>query len=97
MVKHVVTFKLKGSAADRRRYAADFKQALDVLPEEIEVLRAIEVGLNDNPAEDWDIVLTATLDKMEDVAIYATHPAHVAAAAIIGDVKDSRACVDYIV
>ncbi|MBD5232081.1 MAG: Dabb family protein [Muribaculaceae bacterium] len=95
MVKHIVTFKLKGSAEERRRYAADFKQALDALPEEIEVLRAIEVGLNDNPAEDWDIVLTATLDKMEDVATYATHPAHVAAAAIISNVKAARACVDY--
>lgn len=97
MVKHIVTFKFRGDAETRRRYAADFKEALDALPEEIDVLRAIEVGINDNPAEDWDIVLTATLDKMEDVATYATHPAHVAAAAIISDVKESRACVDYII
>ena len=95
MVKHIVAFKLKGSAEERRKYAADFKQALDALPEQIDVLRSIEVGLNDNPAEDWDIVLTACVDKMEDVAIYARHPAHVAAAAIISDVKESRACVDY--
>jgi len=32
---------------------------------------------------------------MDDVAPYAQHPAHVAAAAIIKDVKQARACVDY--
>ena len=57
----------------------------------------MEVGINENPAEDWDIVLTATIDKMENVAVYATHPAHVAAAAIIAPVKDARACIDYSV
>ena len=36
------------------------------------------------------------VDKMEDVDVYAKHPAHVAAAAIISEVKDSRACVDFI-
>lgn len=95
MVKHIVTFKLKGTPEVRRSYAEDFKAALLALPEEVPVLRDIEVGINRNPAEDWDIVLIATVDKMEDVHAYATHPAHVAAAAIISDVKDSRACVDF--
>ena len=95
MVKHIVTFKLRGSADVRRRYAQDFKEALDALPEEIDVLQSIEVGINENPAEDWDLVLTAVVPAMADVEKYATHPAHVAAAAIISDVKESRACVDY--
>ena len=63
-------------------------------PEQIDVLQSIEVALNENPAEDWDIVLTAIVPTMEDVATYAQHPAHVAAAAIIKDVKQLRACVD---
>lgn len=95
MVKHIVSFKLKGTPESRRRHALDFKAALDALPGEIDVLQAIEVGLNENPAESWDIVLTATLPSMADVAAYASHPAHVAAAAIISDVRESRACVDY--
>ena len=95
MVKHIVTFRLKGSAEERRAYCEDFKAALLALPEEISVLRAIEVGINENPAESWDIVLTATVDTMADVAVYSKHPAHVAAAAIISDVKADRACVDY--
>ncbi len=95
MVKHIVAFKLKGTPESRRRHATDFKAALEALPEEIDVLQAIEVGINENPAESWDIVLTATLPSMDDVAVYASHPAHVAAAAIISDVRESRACVDY--
>lgn len=55
----------------------------------------MEVGINSNPAEQWDLVLTAVVPTIADVDIYARHPAHVAAASIIGPVKDQRACVDY--
>ena len=54
-----------------------------------------EVGINENSAEDWDVVLTAVVPEMEDVAVYANHPAHLAAAAIVGPHKEARACVDY--
>ena len=88
-------FKLQGSDESRRETALRFKDALDALPEQIDVLQSIEVALNQNPAEDWDIVLTAIVPTMDDVAVYAKHPAHVAAADIIKDAKQARACVDY--
>ncbi len=95
MVKHIVTFKLKGSADERRHVAEAFRDALMDLPEQIDVLRSMEVGINENPAEDWDVVLTAVVPTMSDVAVYAGHPAHIAAAAIISAHKEARACVDY--
>ncbi|MBO5444323.1 MAG: Dabb family protein [Muribaculaceae bacterium] len=95
MVKHIVTFKLKGAPDVRRSVSQQFKEALEALPEVIDCLQSIEVGINENPAEDWDVVLTAILPAMEDVAVYAGHPAHVAAASILGPYKESRACVDY--
>lgn len=95
MVKHIVVFKLKGTDEERRRVASEFKAALEALPAQIEVLKSIEVGLNENPSETWDVVLTAVVETMADVAVYAKHPAHVAAAALLGDYKESRACVDY--
>ena len=55
-------FKLKGSGEERRRVASAFRDALLQLPGQIPVLRSIEVGLNDNPAESWDVVLTAVVD-----------------------------------
>lgn len=95
MVKHIVTFKLKGTDAERQNAAFKFKEALLSLPERIEVLKSIEVGINQNPSESWDVVLTAIVPSMSDVEVYAKHPAHVAAAAIIADCKEARACVDY--
>ena len=95
MVKHIVTFKLIGTAEERLAVANQFKDALLALPEKIEVLRSIEVGVNENPAEDWDVVLTAVVDTMDDVSVYANHPAHVAAAGILAGHKEARACVDY--
>ncbi len=97
MVKHIVTFKLKGSDEERRDAALCFKAALEALPAQIDVLHSIEVGINENPAETWDVVLTAIVDTLADVDIYAKHPAHVAAAGIIAGCKESRACVDYTV
>lgn len=97
MVKHIVTFKLTGTDAERRQVAENFKAALEALPAQIDVLRSIEVGINENPAESWDVVLTAIVDTMADVEVYAKHPAHVAAAGLLAGHKADRACVDYVI
>ena len=95
MVRHIVTFQLSGTADERHEVALKFKAALEALPKVIEPLQAIEVGINSNPAEDWDVVLIATLPTMADVEVYAKHPAHVAAAGLLAGHKAARACVDY--
>ena len=95
MIKHIVTFKLKGSPEERREAATRFAAALNELPALIPELRSIETGVNINDREDWDVVLTAVVPTMADVDVYARHPAHVAAAALLGDHKEARACVDY--
>lgn len=95
MVKHIVMFKLTGTADERRAVAQAFMDALVKLPAVIEPLQSIEVGINENPAETWDVVLTATLPTMADVDVYAKHPAHVAAAGLLAGHKEARACVDY--
>lgn len=95
MVKHIVSFKLKGTEEERLDAANRFKEALLALPGQIEVLKSIEVGLNVNPQEDWDVVLTAIVPTLADVSIYAKHSAHVAAASIVAPLRADRACVDY--
>ena len=95
MIKHIVMFRLKGTPEERLEVAERFRDALLSLPAQIPVLRSMEVGINSNPAEDWDVVLTAVVDSLEEVDIYAKHPAHVAAASLLAGHKDSRACVDY--
>lgn len=95
MVKHIVSFKLNGTPEERLAVARKFKSALEALPAVIGPLESIEVGINRNPDEDWDVVLTAILPTMADVKVYAAHPAHVAAAALLAGHKEARACVDY--
>ncbi|MCQ2288111.1 MAG: Dabb family protein [Muribaculaceae bacterium] len=95
MVKHIVMFKLTGTPQERFEVATRFKEALDALPQQIDVLQSIEVALNQNPAETWDVVLTAIVPTMADVDTYAKHPAHVAAAGLLAGHKELRACVDY--
>lgn len=95
MVKHIVSFRLAGTPEERRAAAEAFRTALLALPEQIDVLRSMEVGINENPAESWDVVLTAVVPTLADVEVYARHPAHLAAAAIIAPLKADRACVDY--
>lgn len=95
MVKHIVSFKLTGTDEERRRVAQEFKEALLALPQQIDVLRSMEVGINENPAEQWDVVLIAVVDTMADVEVYAKHPAHVAAAALLAGHKADRACIDF--
>ncbi|MDE6300584.1 MAG: Dabb family protein [Muribaculaceae bacterium] len=95
MVKHIVSFKLSGTPDERLAVARKFRDALLALPAVIEPLESIEVGINENPAEDWDVVLTAVLPTMADVEVYAKHPAHVAAAGLLAGHKEARACVDY--
>lgn len=95
MIKHVVMFKFKGTAEEKTDIAKRFMEALIQLPCEIPELKSMDVGINMNPEESWDMVLTATADSMEDIATYSAHPAHQEAVEIIKPYKIDRACVDY--
>ena len=97
MVKHIVLFKLKKEAPTAEKLEAmnNFKKAIEALPAKISVIRKIEVGLNMNPLEEWNIALYSEFDTLDDVKYYASHPDHVAAGKLIAEVKESRACVDY--
>ncbi len=97
MVKHIVLFKLKETLPqeEKRKAMADFKAAIEALPAKISFIRKVFVGLNLNPAEKWDICLESEFDTLADVHAYAAHPDHRAAAALLKDVRQDRACVDY--
>lgn len=97
MVKHIVLFKLKDEVSADEKLAAmnNFKAAIEALPAKIPVIRKIEVGLNMNSGETWNIALYSEFDTLDDVKSYAVHPDHVAAGKLLATVKESRACVDY--
>lgn len=97
MVKHIVLFKLREDVPAEQRLEAmrSFKAAIEALPERISCIRKVEVGLNVNPSEAWNIALYSEFDSLDDVKRYAVHPDHVAAGKLLAEVKESRACVDY--
>lgn len=97
MVKHIVLFQLDPAmdAALKQQVMQEFKAAIEALPAVISQIRSIEVGINCNPAESYDLALYSEFDTLDDVRAYAVHPAHVAAAGIIGPYKHARSCVDY--
>ena len=97
MVKHIVLFKTIEfeSVEKRMECLTEIKVALEGLPQEIDVLRSMEVGINANPAEAWDFSLIAVVGSMEEVEQYSLHPAHLRVAKLIGKIKKDRACVDY--
>ena len=74
-----------------------FKAAIEALPATIPFIRDIHVGLNENPAEVWDICLDSSFDTLDDVIGFGFHPAHVAAAGILKDAKENRTSVDYTI
>lgn len=97
MVKHIVMFKLKDTLSKEEKCDVmnRFKAAIEALPEKIDVIRKVFVGLNVNEAEAWDICLESEFDTLDDVKLYAAHPDHVSVAGILKDAKQDRACVDY--
>lgn len=97
MVKHIVIFKFNGTPDEKQEVCKNFAEALMQLPDDIPQLKSIETGINMNPEEDWDFVLTACADTLDDIKIYAEHPAHLEAVKIIAPYKKDRACVDYII
>ncbi len=97
MVKHIVLFKVKefDNPQEKREILEKFRDALMALPPKIPCLISIEAQINENPSESFDLALTTVFENFEDLATYANHPDHVAAASIFKAVAAGRACVDY--
>ena len=68
MVKHIVLFKLKDevSAEEKLVVMNKFKEAIEALPAKIPVIRKVEVGLNMNPGETWNIALYRILAETKE-------------------------------
>ncbi len=97
MIKHIVLFKLKSFENEALKTAKlnEIKEGLLALQGKVDTLLSIEVGLNCNENETFDIALTTTFNNLDDLESYAKHPDHVAVGKIVREVLESRSCVDY--
>lgn len=97
MIKHIVLFKFKTDLpeAEKKQKMESIKCDLEALTKKVETLKKMEVGLNCNPDEKYDLALTSEFETMEGLKAYAVHPEHVKAGAAIREILEERACVDY--
>ncbi|WP_439181642.1 Dabb family protein [Carboxylicivirga taeanensis] len=97
MIKHIVLFKLKSFDNEALKSAklTEIKDGLLALEDKIDALLSIEVGINCNPNETFDIALTTTFNSLKELEIYAQHPDHLAVSKILREVLEERSCVDF--
>lgn len=98
MVNHIVmwNFKPEIQEEDKETIKTAMAENLEALVGKVPGLLTVEFVRNPLPSSTHDIALVTTLEKAEDVAIYATHPEHVKVADtyVRPYVKD-RVCLDY--
>lgn len=98
MIKHIVMWRLKDSAAgaSREENAKKLKQSLEDLKDKIRDIKALEVGINFNasPAA-FDVVLYSEFADMEGLDSYQNHPEHLKIVDFVGEIRTDRAVVDY--
>lgn len=99
MIRHVVSWRLKGAdEAAKAIAAAEVRAMLETLPAVIPEIKSFQIG--DNVAykdKNFDLVLIADYDSLEDLEAYQVHPVHQQAVAFIGERVEARANVDFVV
>ncbi|WP_300368150.1 Dabb family protein [Hydrogenimonas sp.] len=94
MVVHIVMFRFKEE--NKAENIERVKGMLEALPEKIETLRSMEVGVDFLHSErSMDLVLTSTFDNREGLDAYRVHSAHVEVVNLIKEVTVESRVVDY--
>ena len=99
MVKHIVMWRLKDSAAgaSKEENARKLKESLEALRLVIDDIVSLEVGINFNssPAA-FDVVLYSEFRDEEGLKAYQKHPEHLKIVDFVGEIRFDRAVVDYV-
>ncbi|MBQ2744051.1 MAG: Dabb family protein [Lachnospiraceae bacterium] len=98
MVNHIVMWKFKPEIEEAKK--PELKKAmneqLSSLVGKVPGLLTVEFVENPISSSTHDIALVTTLEKAEDIAVYATHPEHVYVADnFVRPYVTERACLDY--
>jgi hypothetical protein len=94
MVVHIVMFLFKEE--NKAQNIQKAKEMLEALPDAIDELLSMEVGINFTESERaMDMSLYSTFDTKRELDIYATHPAHLKVVEFIKSVTTVSKVVDY--
>ena len=97
MIYHIVMWKFKPEVEEEKKAAikADMAVNLKGLVGQVPGLLTVEFVENTIPSSTHEIALITTLEKAEDISVYATHPAHVHVAdTYVRPYVCERACLD---
>jgi hypothetical protein len=95
MLVHIVMFQFKEE--NKEANLARVKAMLEALPQKIDSLKSMEVGIDISRSErSFDMVLISTFDDQEGLNVYAPHPAHQEVVSVIKEVTLLSKVVDYI-
>jgi len=94
MIRHICMFKLKEE--NKQNNLEELLVRVQSL-RSIEQLRGFDVVCNaaGMPDSNYDVALIFDFDNAEDLQTYQDHPTHKAFGTFIGQVRESRACIDY--
>lgn len=98
MVHHIVMWKFKPEIGEERKpeLKKAMKENLAGLVGKVPGLLTVEFVEEPLSSSTHDVALVTTLEKAEDIAVYAEHPAHVAVAdTYVRPYVRERACLDY--
>lgn len=92
MIRHVIMWKFKEGEEENMHKFLDALKALDgVIPE----IRRMEVGVNQNPANDYHACLIADFDDMDAVNRYRDDPRHKEVSRFCKSIREARCAVDF--
>ncbi|MCC8067633.1 MAG: Dabb family protein [Clostridiales bacterium] len=98
MVYHIVMWKFKEEIPEEKKpeLKAAMAENLKSLVGKVPGLLTVEFVPEPISSSTHDMALVTTLEKAEDIAVYAKHPAHVAVAnTYVRPYVCSRSCLDY--
>lgn len=92
MIRHIVMWKFReGTEREQEEFLARLAGLYGVIPQ----IKRSQVSHNVGPEGNYDAVLCAEFDSMDDVAAYRDDPRHKAVSALCKSIRVDRAAVDY--
>ena len=98
MVHHIVMWKFKPEIEEESKpeLKRAMKENLSALVGKVPGLLTVEFVESPLASSTHDVALVTTLEKAEDIAVYAVHPDHVTVAdTYVRPFVTERACLDY--
>jgi len=59
-------------------------------------IKALKTAINNNPDNEYDVILEMEFNSMTDLAIYIKHPEHQKVVEYLKIIRDLKASIDYV-